>query len=488
MPRLAAVPEVPRRVLGIVRVSKEREEMTSPEVQRHAIETYCQTAGHQLVEVVEGIDESGSSSRSKWWRTLDQAVEAVEAGTYDGIVVWKFSRVARHRLKWAVALDRVEAAGGILESATEQFDTSTSAGRFARGMTAEMNAFQAEMIGDTWREAHERRVRAGLPHSGTPRYGYRRNPDTKMFEPHPVQGPILVDLAHRYVAGETFKALALWLNRHQHLTARGSLWTAARVAGMLDSGFAAGLITYHGQTFPGVHEPLLDAGVWQAYLDARQARRTMPRARLGSKHLLSGLVRCAECGRLMVISPDSKGVVGVQCRRRREVGPVGCVGAYMPVRVVEDAVLAAVRVLAGGVNESAASRRVVAARRSVSASEVKRLDREALRVEEALVRLVTAQALDPVAESVFREARSQLEEQAARLGELREVAARGVRAVGGDRSRVAADLLRDWDVLPVGVRREVLGSLVDCVLVRGRGRGRLRRRFLAVVGWAEVRG
>lgn len=115
--------------------------MTSPEVQRYAIQTYCQAAGHELVAIVEGIDESGSDSRSRWWKTLDRAVEQVESGDFDGIVVWKFSRVARHRLKWAVALDRVEAVGGILESATEQFDTTTSAGRFARGMTAEMNAF-----------------------------------------------------------------------------------------------------------------------------------------------------------------------------------------------------------------------------------------------------------------------------------------------------------------------------------------------------------
>ena len=43
----------------------------------------------------------------------------IEHGQADAIVVWRWSRVSRNRLDWAVAVDRVEAAGGALESATE---------------------------------------------------------------------------------------------------------------------------------------------------------------------------------------------------------------------------------------------------------------------------------------------------------------------------------------------------------------------------------
>ncbi len=141
--RLTAVPDSPRRVIGGIRVSKKRDDMTSPDLQRAAIETYAATHGYLVVDWVEGVDDSGSQRSSSWWRKLDRAVDRVEAGEVDGIIVWKFSRTARHRLKWAVALDRIESAGGVLESATEQFDTTTSAGRFARGMIAEMNAFEA---------------------------------------------------------------------------------------------------------------------------------------------------------------------------------------------------------------------------------------------------------------------------------------------------------------------------------------------------------
>lgn len=462
--------------------------MTSPEVQRYTIETYCASAGHQLVDVVEGIDESGSSSRSKWWRTLDKAVEAVEHGEYDGIVVWKFSRVARHRLKWAVALDRVEAAGGILESATEQFDTTTSAGRFARGMTAEMNAFQAEMIGDTWKEAHERRVRAGMPHHGAPRFGYVRNPETKMFEPHPEQGPILADLYRRYVNGESPRALAVWLNDHGWRTVHGNLWEPTAVRATLMSGFASGQIRYRGELHPGVHEPLIDMELWQAFLDQRSVRGNTPARRLAANWWLSGLVRCALCGGLMVKSGVGRGSKStiVRCARSRDVGRTACVGTSMLLVTVERHVLEFVRDLAVQVDDLAQVKLQASSRRALADVEMERLGREAAKVDEALVRLVANNALDPLPDAVFREARSRLEEQRAGLTSSLDALAAEMRREAVDRRQVAADLLAAWDVLPVAVKRQLVGSLIDSVLVRTAVPR--KDRFLWIVEWGEVRG
>ncbi len=36
----------------------------------------------------------------------------IEDGRADVIVVWRWSRVSRNRLDWAVAVDRVKTAGG----------------------------------------------------------------------------------------------------------------------------------------------------------------------------------------------------------------------------------------------------------------------------------------------------------------------------------------------------------------------------------------
>ena len=159
-----------RRGLGLVRVSKARgrEDLISPELQRSAIETYAKRKGIEVTEWVEALDESGSQERSPWWRTLEGVVGKVEAGDIDVVVVWKFSRAARHRKRWAVAVDRIEVAGATIESATEDVDPTTSTGRLTRGLLAELAAWEAEVKAEGWREVKDRRRALGLA-DGKPR-------------------------------------------------------------------------------------------------------------------------------------------------------------------------------------------------------------------------------------------------------------------------------------------------------------------------------
>ena len=171
--RLAAVPDAPRRGIALIRVSKARgrDDVSSPQLQRTAIADYAAGRGIDVVEWVEALAESASRSRSPWWRRLEAAVAAVEAGERDVVLVWKDGRAARHRRNWAVALDRIEVAGGTLETATEGLDTTASTGRLARGMLAEMAACESEQKGEVWKETHARRRAQGMPHAGGPRLG-----------------------------------------------------------------------------------------------------------------------------------------------------------------------------------------------------------------------------------------------------------------------------------------------------------------------------
>lgn len=61
-------------------------------------------------------------------------MEKIETRDTDVIVLWKWSRFSRRRLDWEVAADRVQVAGGRIESATEPIDTSTASGDLALGM------------------------------------------------------------------------------------------------------------------------------------------------------------------------------------------------------------------------------------------------------------------------------------------------------------------------------------------------------------------
>lgn len=312
---LQALPER-RRGVALIRVSKEREGMVSPENQRYAIEQYAERANIDVTLWVEGIDESGSRKKSAWWPRLDLAIATIEKGDADVLLVWRIDRTARNRLKWAIATDRVESAGGYIESATEPNDRSP-AGRFSRGLMAEHAAFMAESIGATWKETLERRVRHGLTPNGARHFGYEYLP-SKTYAVDPIEGPILADMYRSYIAGESAQTIAKrYTNPNATPQADGTYaryarWNTPAVLRLLDSGFGAGFILYNNELHPGVHEPVITADEWARFRHTRAERRRRPRAER-SPYTFSGMIYC-HCGSRMSGRTDH-GVRRYACTR-----------------------------------------------------------------------------------------------------------------------------------------------------------------------------
>jgi site-specific DNA recombinase len=284
------------RAVAYIRVSMARQGMISPELQMAAISEHCKRRQYRVIEVLEDLDLSG-----RFWqnRQVDTAISMLENDAADVIVVWRWSRVARNRLDWAVAVDRVERAGGRLESATEPFDVSTSTGRFARGVLAEFAAFESERMGDVWREVRERRARLGLPVGGQRQFGYRKVDGQYVVDRR--TGAKLVDIYRRYNAGESFRSLARWLNARGQLPAKPGVgkptWSHKTVSDVMDRGFAAGHIIANGEFLPGAHKPLITEAEWQAYQRRRDATRWHARTD-HARFLLDGFLTC-QCGTAM---------------------------------------------------------------------------------------------------------------------------------------------------------------------------------------------
>lgn len=451
-----------RRGLGMIRVSRERDGMTSPDVQRHAIESYAATNGIDIIDWVEGIDETGSRARSAWWPRLDQSIERLEAGEFEVIVVWKFSRTARHRLRWAVALDRVDALGGGLLSATEPIDDRTSHGRLARGMVGEFNAYQADLIGDTWREAHARRFREGKPINGKPRFGYSYSP-TEGFTPDPITGPVLAETYRRYVAGESVYALVRWLNDGPTRPVGGyggsgdGLWSERTLRRVLDSGFAAGLITYQGEQKQGIHTPLINADDWDAYREARGRRRVYRRSER-STYAYSGMVWCT-CGSKMHGGTHGQDrAQSYRCKDGKEKGTHN--GGYVAERLIDEAVRAWL-----GARESrirAEAEAGIARRpRRLSADPTADLKRRLAELANRQVMLAEQRLTMGMPQAAYETLRDRYASEADALEqELRTTEVQQAAPI-----RVLPVLLDRWDDLEVSERREYLRALIARIVV-----------------------
>lgn len=450
-----------------------REDMISPEIQVAAIRDHCTRMGYTLVDVHSDLDQTGRNfARAE----VQRVVERIEAGDAEVVVVWKVSRFGRTRRDWYVHSDRLEVAGGRLESATEGYDSATSVGRFTRGMLVELAAFESDRIGDVWREVHAKRRAEGRPHDGRPRFGYQYVDGAFIVDP--TTGPILADLYRRHVEGESLYSLVDRLNTRGIPTTRGGLWTHPQLRRYLRTGFGAGLIyvenrppsgqprTRPAEWLPGSHEPVIDHPTWTAFLGVTDARITVAPRSVSSPYLLSGMVRCA-CGGAMHGGRFSRGRNAMyRCERGRSTSGAACPGAYVSCDLVHEEARRWLAGLAADVEAHAKDAADAAQRQDGAAADMARVGRETARLEAALVRLAQQHAEDPESDpTVFRLARADYQDRiTATRRRHAELAARAARA-DLPPGVAAQPLLDEWDTLGVVARREQLRSLIDHVTV-----------------------
>lgn len=327
--------------IAYVRVSKvgerDPDSLKSPDIQLDAIAQHCERYGKRIVRIISDMNRTGRTFRK---RSVDQCIELIKAGEAKGVALWKWSRWGRNVEYSKAYLGKVKAAGGRVDSATEDFDQNTAVGRLSQGMVMQFDEFQSDLISEGWKAVHARRRTAALPHSGRKRFGYEHasvkaakagnahgGSDTcadcaagrEHFAVHAVEGPALVRLYERYVAGVGFEALAERLNGDGLRTPFGDLWTKQAVGQMMDTGFAAGWIRERSEELKerqklagkavrnslsnfdvwrrGAHPAIISEDLWRKYLDRREAMAGRPPRARTPVHALSSLLFCELCAR-----------------------------------------------------------------------------------------------------------------------------------------------------------------------------------------------
>lgn len=302
-----------------IRVSKvgTREKIISPETQLRECERCAVKNNLRLLPPVFDIDKSGRTFRK---RSVDAMIADISAGKYSRVVLWKWSRWARNREESAIYSKAIRAAGGVVESATEDFDLETAIGQLQFGMTQEFDQYQSNLIAEGWQSAQARRRDLDLPHSGRERIGYDyvdcTLPDgtkSKRYVPNE-EAPILAKGYELYVGGGSLNAVARLVNDEGLRSAFGALFTGQSIGRLMDNGFAAGLIRERSKPGgspansianydvwrAGAHEAVIDRDTWGKYKARRFAQADLPPRSKNAVHELSALLFCGMCRRRMV--------------------------------------------------------------------------------------------------------------------------------------------------------------------------------------------
>jgi site-specific DNA recombinase len=300
-------------LVGYVRVSRvagrEGESFISPDVQRERIEAAARAGGHRVVEWQTDLDEPGSRSDRPGFQA---AIEAVESGRVGGIAVASLDRFARSVPDAAVALRRIDDAGGTLISARDALDTSTPVGRFARTMMLAIAELELERIRENWRVATERAIGRGVHVSRVPPFGYTRGDDGRLV-PDRATARIVRELFARRARGDSWRSLCEWLD---DVAPRQGAWAIQTVGSIIRNRVYLGEARSGDLVNRDAHPALVTRAEWEA----AQPSEGRPSIRT-SGSLLAGLVVCASCGQAMTTySAGRSGYRSYICRKRTPSG------------------------------------------------------------------------------------------------------------------------------------------------------------------------
>jgi DNA invertase Pin-like site-specific DNA recombinase len=261
------------------------QEFTSIESQRAICASYIASQQHKgWLEIDKPYDDSGRSGSNLDRPALQDLLDDIEQGLVDVVLVYKMDRITRTLLDFVRLIDFFERYGVTFVAITQNFDTSDSMGRLIRNVLLTFAQFEREIASDRMRDKKMMMKKRGMWTGGNAPIGY----DLK-------RGRLVVNAAEERIVRcifETFVETASIASAHRRIEALGyrrKSWRAKNGVQMgggpipltsihhvLQNPVYAGDVTYRGERCPGIHQPIVEAGLWeraQTLLAARQPRQ-----------------------------------------------------------------------------------------------------------------------------------------------------------------------------------------------------------------------
>lgn len=234
---------------------------------------------------------------------FEQLLADLNAGVIDGIVAYDLDRLVRQPRDLERAIELYEQSGRVFATVQGDLDLSTPDGIT---MARVMVAFANKSSMDTARRVkrtHLSLAMSGAPVGGTRPFGWLA--DRKTLDPK--EAALVREAARKLLAGSAVHGIVRDWQQRCVLTPHGNQWQTGPFRTMMRSPRLAGWRVYQGrvlrgeddQPVQGLWTPILTVEVWEQ-VAARLARQPgEPRRGAGAKYLLSGLIRCALCGKAM---------------------------------------------------------------------------------------------------------------------------------------------------------------------------------------------
>lgn len=352
------------RVAAYLRYSSDKQSDASPEDQLRNIRAWCQR--NQVPEPAVYRDAAISGAREdrpEYLRLIGDAT----SGRLDMVLVDDLTRLGRDNTELGRIIKRLRFAGVRLVGVTDGVDTERRGHKIDVGLRGLMSELYLDDLADKTHRGLAGKALAGKSAGGLP-YGYRVT-TTGERAVHPEQADVVRRIFELAATGRSCRAIAAELNADGIPTARGKSWAVSAIYG--DHKRGIGILAnpiYRGRQIWNrsrwvkhpdtgrrvrVDRPesewiitehpelaIVSEDLWDRAQRAMAQRRNGSAPKGRTRHLLSGILRCGDCGGPMVVVDRYR----YGCARAKDRGASVCSSRIRVARVaLEAAILDTVR-------------------------------------------------------------------------------------------------------------------------------------------------
>jgi site-specific DNA recombinase len=276
-------------------------EFNSLDAQREACAAYVLSQKHAGWAALPDLyDDGGLSGGTMERPALQRLLADIKAGNVQIVVVYKVDRLTRSLADFAKIVDVLDAHGASFVSVTQQFNTTTSMGRLTLNMLLSFAQFEREIAGERIRDKIAASKAKGMWMGGNVPLGY--DVKERKLIVNEAEAATVRMIFGRYAELGSVRLLGHELDRLGVVSKRregaggvlagGNRFSRGALYTLLQNPIYRGEIGHQGKVYPGQHEAIIDADLWQRVQEKlagnRQARALGAKSEQPS--LLAGLI------------------------------------------------------------------------------------------------------------------------------------------------------------------------------------------------------